>query len=182
MVVAGKSETALYAAAYVRARRQRLDKSPVPDQLVKRHDPRRNHAHTLGFVKRIAADDWLPDGRRSFPHPQHEIQKSLAAGTNQPIDLLSAGNRDLIGIVGELDLGLAVESHQLVNTAESRLAFACYEVSADAEDIDLVPLGTERPESLFIDVVGSADGKPGEYRTLTEIDLVGTAEELTRFP
>ena len=49
-----------------------------------------------------------------------------------PEGILGPGHGDLVDVLGELDLGVAVNIHELVDAAQGGLALARYQVRSDA--------------------------------------------------
>ena len=93
----------------------------------------------------------------------------MASG-DPPEGILGPGHGDLVDVLGELDLGVAVHIHQLVDAAEGGLALAGDQVGADAEAVDGVALVDSRSPrgggggKTFLDVL--ALGMEGLQRRL----------------
>ena len=78
-------------------------------------------------------------------------------------DLLVAGVRDLIGVLGQLDLRdqasiRSLDRRQLVDTAEGRGVLRCDQVCPDAPGIDAGPLGLQRLDHVLIQIGRSGNG------------------------
>ena len=54
------------------------------------------------------------------------------ASAGPPEGILGPGHGDLVDVLGELDLGVAVNIHELVDAAEGGLALTRYQVRSDA--------------------------------------------------
>ena len=78
------------------------------------------------------------------------------------VNLLVAGIGDLLGILGQLDLGLegavlVLYSCKLVDAAEARIVLGGNQVRADSEGIDAGTLLIKRIDEVLIQIVGAAD-------------------------
>ena len=57
---------------------------------------------------------------------------ALVASGDPPEGILGPGHGDLVDVLGELDLGVAVHIHELVDAAQGGLALARHQVRSDA--------------------------------------------------
>ena len=78
------------------------------------------------------------------------------------VNLLVAGIGDLLGILGQLDLGLegavlVLYGCKLVDAAEARIVLGGNQVRADSEGIDAGTLLIKRIDEMLIQIVGAAD-------------------------
>ncbi len=79
-----------------------------------------------------------------------------------PVDFLVSGVRDLLGIFGELDLGLEraviqFHSRKLVNAAKGRIVLRGDQVRAHAEGINARALLEQGIDQILVKVIGAGD-------------------------
>ena len=66
----------------------------------------------------------LPHNRRLLHRPLQEVDEGVAVVAVEAEGHLLAGHRHLLHVLRELDLWLAVDLHELIDTAERRLPLA----------------------------------------------------------
>ena len=89
---------------------------------------------------------------------------------------LLAGERGLVLLVGQLDLRVAVDLHQLVHHAQSWLRLARHQIRAYAKRIYLVVLLIELKQYLLVDIIAR------DYFKLAEIESVSLRSLRIQFP
>ena len=75
-------------------------------------------------LERMSAKNSFVDFRWRFVRQLQEVDERVTVVAVQPEDALLSGHRHLLHVLGQLDLRLAVDLHQLVDAAQGRLSLA----------------------------------------------------------
>ena len=101
--------------------------------------------------------------REDFLIQADQVSDQLAGGfLINTVDLLVAGVGDLLGILGNLDLGqvaavILLNRGQFVNAAEGRVVLGCDQVRTYAPGTDGGTLGLQGRDQVLIQIIGSGD-------------------------